>query len=575
MDIMAPWRNIANTKLFAIPYILFILPVINYIILKQSNISGNDYVLGFFVICAILLILLEIYLKLNVNIILLETLFLSFVIHLLFVPQYGLLGPDAQYDFNLMKLIHTYGWSLGLSSTLAPWPAEHIFLNICSEITGVSLFNSARYMPSLVSTTVLLFYFCLVKRIYKEQYTALYGTILLSIISYFVFFHSIPVRESFAFVLFVASIDSYIRAINESNVRNISIAIFFVSVLIISHHFTMFIYDLFIFSFIITTLIFKTNILKSKLDNSKTKFNYRHTYLLLVLVASLSYWVFISIRMFSAIIFSIHNIIALGDASTVVFFSKSVYLPINNIRVHIYNYSKILVFLITIYLIIKEYKNKKRLNIYECCIFILLSIIFLEWIVIIFHLVDMPIFAERFELFAWIFLLIILSPIIYKSFSINGSLDSKITSLLFILFFITMNVSQISPNLYNPSIKPEYNSGYVRSNYLQQEYSAVDWFKGEGIVQSDASIEDLLIHNLNGKIRTDPNLFEGNLSTITNYNWVIIRKEMFNRIIEARKGEYTLKKPLKLTTKTFNLITNNKNTYCIYSNGEVDIFSIH
>ncbi len=75
-----------------------------------------------------------------------------------------------------------------------------------------------------------------------------------------------------------------------------------------------------------------------------------------------------------------------------------------------------------------------------------------------------------------------------------------------------MNFSQIHPYFYDPSIQPPYENGRARMTYLPQEYLASDWFEGGGLIQGDRTTEDLFIQSLNGIIRTDPELFNGNLS---------------------------------------------------------------
>ena len=241
-----------------------------------------------------------------------------------------------------------------------------------------------------------------------------------------------------------------------------------------------------------------------------------------------------------------------------------IYPPLVNIRTQMYFYSRAITFLMVIliifHIIYSTISNKKKLNIYEGSILVYIGIIFIEWFVTTRGLVEASIYPERFELFAWAFLLIILSPTIYK-FLINKKIYSKIIAIIFIISFVAMNFSHIPPYFYDISKQPPYENGRIRATYLPQEYLAFDWFKGDGLVQGDRTTEDLLINGLNGKIKTDLELFNGNLSSIDGNDWLIIRKEMFKRILGTREDNELIKKPLNLSIANYELINRKENDY--------------
>jgi hypothetical protein len=135
-----------------------------------------------------------------------------------------------------------------------------------------------------------------------------------------------------------------------------------------------------------------------------------------------------------------------------------------------------------------------------------------------------------------------------------------------------MNMTQYPVAYYDPSSKPNYENGFVRFYHLPQEYSAINWFNGKGNVLADRITEDLLNSRLNGFVYTDYDFFNGNISA-KDYNWLIIRKEMFETILQTQSDEYSLKKPMQISLKTYSLINNNSRLNKLYSNNEVDIFS--
>jgi len=141
-----------------------------------------------------------------------------------------------------------------------------------------------------------------------------------------------------------------------------------------------------------------------------------------------------------------------------------------------------------------------------------------------------------------------------------------------------MNFSQIRLDTYDPLKQPHYENGETRLSFLPQEYSIVKWFKEKvtraRIIQGDRKVEDILIHDIEGEVIADPELFNGNLLKIRNNNWLVIRKEMFNRIIGPRNRRYAIESPLNISIETYNLINDNKNIDKVYSNYIVDIYSI-
>lgn len=562
-------------KVFSILYVVSIFQITKYILQKQANIYGNNYILWFSICLIFIIILAEILLNYNTSIILTEIIVTSFLLHALFIPVTGLLGSDAQYDFHLIKLINNYGWSLQLDSPLAAWPAHHIFINIYSEIVGISLLDAARFAPSTISVIVLLFIFGLTRQIYKQDCVALICVSLFSTLYYFIFFHSLPIRETFAFVILFITLYLYIIGKKRNSSTMVFLAIVNIFVLIISHHFTVFMYLLFLIVFMIVNQIPKNNLtifseMTSKYDISN--------YVLLMIIAALTYWMFVSFYVFEKVIISFQNVLAFGDETiTPLFTAMLIYPPLINIRTQMYSYSRAITFLMVILIlfsiIYSIVSNKKRVNIYESSILVYIGIIFAIWLATTYGLVEASIYPERFELFAWAFLLIILSPVLHK-FLMGRKLYGKIIAIVFIISFVAMNFSHIPPYFYDISKQPPYENGRARITYLPQEYLATDWFKGDGLIQGDRTTEDLLIHRFNIEIKTDPELFTGNLSRIDGIDWLIIRKEMFKRILGTREDNELIKKPLNLSIANYELINRKESIMKIYSNDEVEIYSI-
>lgn len=563
--------KIGSKNLYLV-YIFLILQVLHYILLKQTNRYGNNYILWLSLLLLIFLILLQINLKFNKYLIFTEIFFLSLLIHFLFIPVVGLFGSDAQSDFYLIRLINEFGWSLKLRTSITAWPAQHLFINICSKIMEISLQTSARYIPSLISTSSLFFVFCLCKVVYKKDCVALYTTLLFSIISFFVFFHSLPVRECFAFFVMSAAIFVYLKCLNKNDYRITCLAVFFGLFLTICHHFTLIIFNFFLIAFWISYKVFGSSRFKSFFNTSSMKFsNLSVNYLILMFTGTLSYWIFVSFTVFKRLTMSILEFFQFGSLDSLR--SGFLYPPLINIRTQVFLYSKILVFSTILIILIYEILFKKRkLNIYEGTIFLFVFIIFLEWFFTLFGFLKMNIYPERLELFAWEFLLIPVSLFLFTNLSTKGKPFIKFISILFIISFISMNMTQYPLAFYDPSSKPNYENGYVRFYHLPQEYSAVNWFNGDGDILADRIVEDLFSFKPNVNVYTDDDFYNGDMSA-RNYDWLIVRGEMFELILQTTSDNYSLKSPMNISLKTYSLINSNSNLNKLYSNNEVDIFS--
>jgi len=244
---------------------------------------------------------------------------------------------------------------------------------------------------------------------------------------------------------------------------------------------------------------------------------------------------------------------------------------------YLYIYSTRLTFITALILIISVYKTrfhkKEQLSNY----FLLLVVFFISifWFLTSWGIIKSSIYPERLLNFAWSILLIYIGNKLNKNLFPDNNSWEKAISIIFIIAFITMNISLLAMNTssYDPSVEPNYISGATSLIHSPQEYAAFSWFNGSGVVQGDRTTEDFLIHK-NLKVRTDPEFFLGNLSMIKNSNWLIIREEMYNRIAGTRIDNLAIKKPLNLSYTVYTLIDSSTGFEKIYNNNQVLIYNV-
>ena len=343
-------------KILSILYIIMISQVALFIIQKQFNRFGNNYILWISICFIIIIIILEILLNYNKFIILFQIIFLSYLLHSLFIPVTGLLGSDAQYDFHLVELISKYGWSIQLDSPLAPWPTLHILIYIFSEITGIILLSTTRYLPSFISVIALIFMFCLSKKMYNNNYISLVYVLLFSLVYYFLFFHSLPLRETFGFVILFSALFSYIIGEKQTNNKKIlflGLAIFLGLFLILSHHFSALIFMFFFITMASINQILEKYKFNYLIKNSRQKYKSLFKYSLIIFIATIGYWIFVSFTVFATLITSIINFVSFGEVPRL-FLDSLIYPPLIDIRTKIFSYSRALTFLSAIFIIIHK-----------------------------------------------------------------------------------------------------------------------------------------------------------------------------------------------------------------------------
>lgn len=547
-------------------YIIIVLQIISYIFLKQNYMYGNIYILWSSVIICFLVIFLQIRYEHSVPSIMIKVIIISLLLHALFIPQIGLLGSDSMLDFQLIEQIAKLGsWSPHLGSLLAPWPIIHIFIDISSSILGVSLLEGSRFIPSLVSVTTLLFIYSLSNHLYGNKYFALCCSTMFSILINFSFFHSLPVRETIGMPILSAALYCHIAGRQNSNINLILISILFGLLLVLCHHFTTLVYIIILFSVYFFNKVWISLVpIVSNIASNKFKIYY----FLSIFVGSVYYWNYVSMYIFKDFVFFFTS---LGGESQNVPPNIQIFPALLNLQTIIFSNSRRIAFVAIVVLLSLRILNKALTKIefaFLSCSFFL----FIVWILSNMGLIKLPIYPERLETFAWFLLLIVLSKFTTENFSAKSSFIYRISFLIFLISFLAMNVTAIQPFVYDPSAQPPYETGASRIAHLQQEYSAVNWFEGEGVVQGDRTLEDLLVRHNNTKVRTDFGLFSGDLSRVRYSNWIIIRMEMFKRIIGARPDQPYMRAPLNMSNKYYNDINGHPYLEKIYVNGEVDIY---
>ena len=223
----------------------------------------------------------------------LAELFLFYLcLHLIYqVGFYGLGSSDAYIDYNFFKsILATSHFSLG--GEISGWPILHIFASEMTYFTNLGSLEIAKYLPSIISSLIVLPLYILANSVYDNKKVALIACLIFGTISQFIEFESYFVREIIGvFFIVLLFYIIYIYKKNPTKSRPFTLLFFLiVPVLVLSHHFSSFLFLIIITLFLLMSYVVPL-IYKRKNSDLKTKINV-NTVFLVCSVILLAYWIY-------------------------------------------------------------------------------------------------------------------------------------------------------------------------------------------------------------------------------------------------------------------------------------------
>jgi hypothetical protein len=272
--------------------------------LQYNLANGYDdiiFFISFFVIFCVIVYQIF-FLKINSSIILFEIFIVYLFLHLIYQIGYtGLRGSDSYIDYNFLKEILTNG-HFTLEKDIygvKGWPILHIFSAINSLLTNIDSLLIAKYLPSFISSIIVLPIYLLTFEVYKNKKVALFSCLIFGSIPQFINFDALFVRESLALLIMILFFYLLYIAKQRGSYHLIIIVLLFFPLVIFTHHLT---------SFLIIILL-TIYILALKVAPYFSRFLYRFLYredkqikfsgkiniqiiFLVVLLGVISYWIY-------------------------------------------------------------------------------------------------------------------------------------------------------------------------------------------------------------------------------------------------------------------------------------------
>ena len=239
-----------------ISIIIFFLGIIIFFMNLQyiSNYYLNIalFLLSIFLIFAI--VIYQILSLKNYTFILFEIFLIFFLLHLIYqLGYFGLRGSDSYLDYNLMKIIlNDHHFSLG-TDMLNGWPLLHIFSSIISMVIKIEPLIIAKFIPSFISSLIVIPLYLYIYMIYKNEKIALLTCLIFATIPQFESFTALLVRETYAIFFFIFFIYLLYVSKQRENLRLKFLVIILVPVVVLSHHFTSFMLIIFLTIYLINS----------------------------------------------------------------------------------------------------------------------------------------------------------------------------------------------------------------------------------------------------------------------------------------------------------------------------------
>ncbi len=306
----------ADNKILSIIFMLLFSVFIISLYTDYDNFYYNNFTFWIPIIGMILIQLYQIF-NLDENfdkIVLFELVMLYLGLHLIYIVGYkGLNGPDSYTDYNFLKSILVSGHFV-LGGEISSWPVLHIFTASFLYITNLDPLKIAKFLPSIISSLIVLPLYILINSIYGNKKVSLLGILIFGTITQFIEFEGGFVREImglFFIILLFYIIYNYKIRFNQKK-SFIIIFLLLLPLMVLGHHFSSLIFVFLLIIFEIMTLFIPAISKKKNFYKLKGKFNI-DSILLICLVTLIAYWIYSAITIWVDISGFINNLLGVNE----------------------------------------------------------------------------------------------------------------------------------------------------------------------------------------------------------------------------------------------------------------------
>ena len=435
-----------------ISILVFIWSALLFFVNLQYHILDDVTILIFWssILLIIGTILYQIFFLENNTFVLLEIFIVYLFLHLVYqIGYYGLRGSDSYIDYNLLKTIINNN-HFSIKPGVSGWPMIHLFSSAVSTITKIDSLLIAKYLPSFISSIIVLPIYLLSYAIYKEKNIALFSCLFFGCIPQFVDFDALFIREIFGIFIMILFIYILYISKRKNDIRYIGLSLLLIPTLIFSHHFTCLIILIFLGAYFTISLgipyIYRT-LIKKKIEFSGI-IDIKIISLIIV-ISIISYWFYLKggdwARMF--ILNNIENVISPLNSST---YSQKVGIgtPIVTLSGKIIFYGFVFFHCLFAFILLMKLIIIKNIEKIEDISFSIVYYFCMAYGFLALYVISSVIFPDRLLAFGWIYGTI---PLIALIMNPRKKMFKKILIIIFILFII-FNLYNIDSNYYTGKV---------------------------------------------------------------------------------------------------------------------------
>lgn len=513
--------------------------------------------------------------------ILLQIMLFVFLIATVFIPPIvPFFGHDAYREYAASIELKKNGW-LVLSSgpfeyhswfSLYPheigYPALHLLGLTLSTISGLDLIVVARWIPLVFCLVANLLIYTLALRMGHSKKAALLICLGFSVTYRHLMFHSLYVRETIGFVMFVAAIYSYYTGQVLRKKLFQALAIVFSAVTVLSHHLTSFLLlGFFIFSMILEALLRLLNFITHRklfipTDLADSRQRRLRLLIILILLSSMIfiYWMFLPFSPFRITSYLIKDMV-----SSKIVTARKVSETLGEIaslslryRIMLLGYG-LLSLAFGSLAIFGLFRNRRDGSFLQLPLVAWGALMGMLAGGIGFGLIlrsERVSFAGRFEGFGYFALFLA------SGYAVTEILNIKRLTVLLALLFITyalFTLYRIPPYLYSNTKTALLQKYKVRNLLSEGEYRAVLWPEDGSKIAADSWLRPFFWPIRNVAAEKCEILFEQNFKNIEKYEYITLSRRRLKKIASAE------------SYVAFNSIT------CldrVYDSGAAEIYSL-
>ncbi len=456
--------NSTSNKLLIL---VFIWSTLLFFLNLQLNLSDVNHIILFWVSIFLMFgsVLYQIFFIENKIFVFFEIFIIVLLLHLVHqLGFYGLNGSDPYLDYSLLKtIVNNHHFVLG--QEVDGWPMMHIFSSAIAFITKIDPFIIAKFLPSFISSIIILPFYLLILKINKNKKIALFSCLIFGTIPKFMSFEASFVRETFA--LFIMILFIYVVYISKKRNDNrfTMLPFLLIAVVVFAHHLTAFLIILLLGVYIgaskVIPLIYRKD--ETMLRNLSGRININIIFLT-TLIAVVAYWIYHAVFVLEHSLDFIDEILGLKYVTTTYAQAINLNAPIITLQGKVIYYGFFFFHLFfSLILLIKFIKIKNEQKIEDTSFSIFFFFCMFYAFLALYMVSSLP-FPDRFLPFAWMFGII---PITGSLLILKKDIFKKILVIIIIIFML-YNVYNIDSNYYTDNAsntgtiatEKEYNIAY-------------------------------------------------------------------------------------------------------------------